>query len=112
MEEPFVFDASRNIVYRMYADSPGMIYYEFVDKDQRSQEENPVMSSEEEKIYKEAQMAVVQSMLSNLSSIAGMIEVPDDNWFSSIFSVEAILKAILENCAPMGMGGGVCPVFA
>ncbi len=97
----------------MYADSPGMIYYEFVDRNQGSQEEDPVMSSEEEKAYKDAQLAVLNSILNQSGALESMIEAPDsDDWFCSLFSPEAIMKAILGGNVPMGLGGSMCSVFA
>ena len=39
MEMNYWFDKERTIIYRMYEDSPGMIYYEFRYKDAERQKE-------------------------------------------------------------------------
>ncbi len=114
METPFVFDESRKIVYRMYEDTPGMVYYDFIERGQEEQDEAFVMSKEEEEVYKKAQEAVGWSLFNNLGAIADMIEEPEtDNILSQIFSPKAIIESILNGNVPMGIGGGgnTCPIF-
>lgn len=116
MEEPFIFDTSRKIVYRMYPDSPGMIYYEFVEKGENEPEEQTAMSAQEEMVYERIKWEVEQMILHNPGIAAGMIEDPDSSdFFSALFSPEAIIKAILKNfMLPVsGSGGGsvTCPIL-
>jgi len=113
-ETPFLFDENRKIIYRMYEDSPGMVYYDFIEKGQEEQDEVFVMSKEKEEVYKKAQEAVGWSLFNNLGAIADMMEESEtDNILSQIFSLKAIIESILNGNGPMGIGGGgnTCPVF-
>jgi len=47
MNEDYVFDTERTIIYRMYEDSPGMIYYEFRYKDPEKQKAYELSRSKE-----------------------------------------------------------------